>query len=60
MADHETFWVDLLGKLGPPVCAATWTGCLLARRFELEHALLTAFGIGMIAVSHWYSQHRGE
>ena len=59
MADHQKFWVDLLGKLGPPTCAATWVACLLAGRLELAHVLLTAVGIGMIAISHWYSHHRG-
>ncbi len=59
MANHPRFWIELLGKLGPPTCAATMVGCLLARDFEWMHAVLLAVGIAFIAIHHWYELHSG-
>ncbi len=60
MAKHQQFWVELLGKLGPPICAATLVGCLLAEKFELIHASLLSLGAACIAISHWVELHRDE
>ena len=60
MAEHQRFWIELMGKLGPPICAATLVGCILAGSFEGVHLLLTAAGVGMIAIDHWSSHHRRQ
>ncbi|MEM7351397.1 MAG: hypothetical protein AAF657_11360 [Acidobacteriota bacterium] len=60
MPNHPRFWIELMGKLGPPICAATVVGCILAGSFDKVHGVLTAVGVGMIAIEHWYSHHHGE
>ena len=59
MRDHQRFWADLMGKLGPPIFAATLVGCLLSGRFDLTHVVLLGLGAALIWISHWHS-HRGE
>ena len=60
MRDHQKFWVDLLGKLGPPTFAATLVGCLLSGKLEGVHFVLLGLGVTMIWVSHWYAHHGGD
>ena len=56
--DHTSFFIDLAGKLGPPIFAATMVACLLARRYEPSHLVLMGIGILLIGVSHWYTYHK--
>lgn len=52
---HTSFWIDLAGRLGPPVFAGTMVACLLADRFQPSHFLLLGGGILLIALNHWYT-----
>ncbi len=56
--DHQSFWFELSGKLGPPVFAATLVGCLLSGRLALAHLVLMAAGLALIALGHWGEHHR--
>jgi len=56
--DHTSFFIELAGKLGPPVFAATMVACLLARRYEPSHLVLMGIGILLIGLHHWYTFHR--
>jgi hypothetical protein len=60
MASHRGFWVDLSGKIGPPVFAATLVACLLERSFDPMHLALLGVGVALIAGSHWREFHRVE
>ena len=55
--DHKSFIIELAGKLGPPVFAATMVACLLARRYEPSHLVLMGIGILLIGINHWYTYH---
>ena len=56
--DHTSFIIDLIGRLGPPVFAATMVACLLAGRMQPSHLILMGIGILFIGIHHWYSFHR--
>lgn len=55
---HKQFWIDLSGKIGPPVFAATLVACLLSNRIEVTHLLLLAASLGLIAADHYYNYHK--
>ena len=56
--DHTNFMVDLIGRLGPPIFAATLVGCLLADKMVPSHLILMGTGVLFIAFHHWYNFHR--
>ena len=56
--DHRNFLIDVGGKIGPPMFAATMVACLLAGRMQLSHLALMAIGVFLIALDHWYVFHR--
>ena len=56
--DHENFWLELAGKVGPPIFAATLVGSLLSRQFELMHGVLMGVGLALIGLHHWSTFHR--
>jgi len=56
--DHTNFLVDLLGRLGPPIFAATLLGCLLEDRLVPSHLIIMGIGVIFIAFHHWYNFHR--
>ena len=55
--DHPRFWLDLTGRIGPPIFAATLVGCLLQERLEASHIALMGIGLVLIVVSHWGLYH---
>ena len=57
--DDPGFWWEFVGKVGAPIFAATLVACLLSGRFEWLHGALMATGLGMMAVCHWRTHHRG-
>lgn len=57
---HERFWVELAGRMGPPVFAATLVGCLLEGRFSPTHGVLLAIGFGLVGLHHFVTQHRSR
>ena len=54
---HVNFWVDLAGRIGTPIFAATLVGCLLGE-FERTHGVLLAVGLVLIYVNHYFVYHR--
>lgn len=56
--EHTSFFVDLLGRLGPPMFAATLVGCLLEGKMVLSHLLLMGIAVIFIGFHHWYNFHR--
>lgn len=58
--DHQNFWLELGGKVGPPIFSATLVGCLLSGEFELIHGILLGIGLALIGLQHWYTFHRHE
>ena len=56
---HISFWMDLIGRLGPPIVAATLVVCLMELEFNPVHLGLIAAGIAMIGSSHWFQFHHG-
>ena len=56
---HPAFWLDLAGKLGPPIVAASLVACLLEGKFEPMHTIVFGVGVLLIGVSHWFTFHRG-
>ena len=56
--EHVNFWIDLGGKVGPPIFAATLVGCLLSEAFKLTHAVLIGVGLALILVEHRVCYHR--
>ena len=57
--DHTALWIDFIGKVGPPLFAATLVACLLSR-FDATHGLLMGIGLLMMLLDHWYSFHRSS
>lgn len=55
---HVPFGVELAGRLGPPLFAATLVACLLSGGFDWLHGLLMGLGLALIALEHWYGSHR--
>jgi hypothetical protein len=55
---HISFWMDFLGKVGPPIFAATLLGCLLSERLELIHGLLLLISLLLIGISQWHAYHK--
>jgi len=51
--EYPGFWLDLSGKIGPPIVAATLVACLLGGKFELLHVVLLGGGILLIWLSCW-------
>lgn len=51
--EYPSFWLDLAGKIGPPIVAATLVACLLAGKFELLHGVLLGGGVLLIWLSYW-------
>ena len=58
--EYPSFWLDLSGKIGPPIVAATLVGCLLANKFELLHGVLMVGGILLIWLSHWQTRKENK
>ena len=58
--DHTSFVIDLIGRLGPPIFAATLVTCLLADKLVPSHLLLMVTGVLFIAVHHWFNFHRNQ
>ncbi|MGI9533835.1 MAG: hypothetical protein ACR2NW_02695 [Thermodesulfobacteriota bacterium] len=56
--DHTSFLIDLAGRMGPPIFAATMVACLLAGRMQPSHLLLMGAGILLIILNHWYVFHK--
>ena len=56
--DHEGFFFELSGKLGPPTFAATMVACLLAGKLEPSHFVLMGLGVVLIGISHWHTYHK--
>ncbi len=50
---YPGFWLDLSGKIGPPIVAATLVACLLGGKLELLHGVLLGGGVLLIWVNHW-------
>jgi len=55
--NHTNFLIEMLGRLGPPIFAATLVGCLLADRMIPSHLILMGIGIAFIALHHWFTFH---
>ena len=51
--DYPNFWVDLSGKIGPPIVAATLVACLLGGKVEFIHGGLLGGGVLLIWLNHW-------
>ena len=51
--DYPGFWVDISGKIGPPIVAATLVACLLSGPFEYLHGIFLGGGGLLIWVNHW-------
>ena len=56
-SDHPNFLLEILGRLGPPIFAATLVGCLIADRLVPSHLLLMGTGIAFIALHYWFAIH---
>ncbi|KAA3611548.1 MAG: hypothetical protein DWQ01_05515 [Planctomycetota bacterium] len=54
---HKAFVPDLLAKIGAPVFAATFVGCVLKEEVQLTHAFLLALGLGLIYYGHRQEYH---
>ncbi len=52
--------MDLAGKLGPPIFAATLVACLLSQEFDVLHLLLLGVGLGLIGMHHRHADHRAR
>ncbi len=58
MKGHTTrFWMQLVGRMGPPVFAATLVGCFLSGTVTKTHVALMATGLAMIYVHHRVCEH---
>jgi len=57
---HTPFAIELAGKIGPPVLSATVVLCLITGQPERIHFVLIGVGLGLIALEHWFTRHRGE
>ena len=55
--DHPGFWLELAGKICPPILAATLVGGLLSSKFEPLHLLLIGVGFVLISLHHWSTYH---
>ena len=55
---HTSFWIELGGKLGPPILAGTLVSCLVRGEFETVHGVLFAVGFGLVAYCHLRDHHR--
>jgi hypothetical protein len=56
--EHTGFWWEFMGKVGPPMFAATLVACLLSGRWELSHGLLLAVAIAMMGADHARVYHK--
>ncbi|MFQ5633643.1 MAG: hypothetical protein ACE5I1_33175 [bacterium] len=54
---HKNFWVELAGKIGPPIVAATLVACFLESRVDFTHFILLGVGLILIWISHWKEHH---
>jgi len=43
-------WLELSGRLGPPIFAASLVGCLLMGHMEGRHLVLIGLGIALISI----------
>ena len=51
------FWLELCGRLGPPVFAGTMVACLLSSKFQTTHGILMGIGFALIVISHFKTYH---
>lgn len=56
--EFPSFWLDLSGKIGPPIVAATLVACLLGGTFEILHLGLLGGGVLLIWLNHWQMRKR--
>ena len=54
------FWVELSGKVGPPIVAGTLVAWLLSGTFGLGHGILIAVGLVLIGLSHRHTYHKNK
>jgi len=55
--NHANFYVDLMGRLGPPLVSATLAGCIITDSVIPVHILLMGTGVAFIALHHWFTFH---
>ena len=51
------FWLELSGKIGPPIFAGALVASLVSGRFELVHGRLLGVGLLLILLNHWRAYH---
>ena len=55
---HKRFALELAGRLGAPILAATLVGCMLQGSVGIRHAALMLTGLCLAALDHWATHHR--
>ncbi len=55
---HPSFLIDLAGRAGPAVIAATLVSCLLELKFNPLHITLIVLGAAMIAMDHFATRQK--
>jgi hypothetical protein len=58
MKTHQAFWLEFVGKIGPPVLAGSIVACLVQERFGWIHGVVAGAGLGMMLLHHFLTTHR--